>query len=208
MEESKVSKIMTGYIHYGESDDLTQMFNILNEFKKNNGLKYSHQSKAGMIFFNISNEYLDAFSKVRPFKISKFESKTEYKCDESTSKQLINQKDSFLRMIWDEDREILIFQSRTPPRVHSNLVKRIFKDSGVEFQRDSYSVIRKFNSSKIENTNESNIDEKFNTDTKDQSQSTPNNFQRVEKKTKNKKIFKDFKPNKPKVRGSKFTTPK
>jgi len=74
-------RIMTGYIHYGESDDLTKLFDILNEFRKNNGLKYSHQSNASMVFFNVSSEHLDAFSQVRPFKISRFQSKSEYKCD-------------------------------------------------------------------------------------------------------------------------------
>ena len=38
-------RIMTGLIHYGESDDLTKLFDVLNEFRKNNGLKYSHQSR-------------------------------------------------------------------------------------------------------------------------------------------------------------------
>lgn len=137
-------KIMTGYIHYGESDDLTKLFDILKEFKNNNGLKYSHQSKAQMVFFNISTEHLDALSKVRPFKISKFKTTTEYKCDENTSLVLMGQKDSFLRMIWNGETETVSFLSRTPSRVHGNLVRRIFRDSGVEFQQNSYSVQRNF----------------------------------------------------------------
>lgn len=170
MAETK-PRIMTGYIHYGESDDLTKLFDILNEFRKNNGLKYSHQSKAQMVFFNVSSEHLDAFSKVRPFKISRFQTRTEYKCDEATSTQLMGQKDSFLRMIWDEETGIMTFQSRTPSRVHGNLVRRIFRDSGVEFQRDSYSVLRNFASG-------TDGDEEVG-----EQDDTPEGFQRVEKKT-------------------------
>lgn len=144
IENETKPKIMTGYIHYGESDDLTKLFDILNEFKNNNGLKYSHQSKAQMVFFNISTEHLEALSKVRPFKISKFKTTTEYKCDEKTSTELMSQKDSFLRMIWNGETGIVSFLSRTPSRVHGNLVRRIFRDSGVEFQQKSYSVQRNF----------------------------------------------------------------
>lgn len=170
------SRIMTGYIHYGESDDLIKLFDILNEFRKNNGLKYSHQSQTSMVFFNVSSEHLDAFSKVRPFKISRFQTKSEYKCDLTTSSQLMGQKDSFLRMMWDESSGILTFMSRTPSRVHGNLVRRIFKDSGVEFQRDNYSVLRNFSSEKVDEERDDSADEK--NDHSDQTD-TPEGFQRV-----------------------------
>lgn len=178
MAETKL-RIMTGYIHYGESDDLTKLFDILNEFRKNNGLKYSHQAKAQMVFFNVSSEHLDAFSKVRPFKISRFQTRTEYKCDEATSVQLMGQKDSFLRMMWDEETQTMTFQSRTPSRVHGNLVRRIFRDSGVEFQRDSYSVLTNFAS---RTGGDEEVGEQTQLTQPDQ-ESTPEGFQRVEKKT-------------------------
>jgi len=177
MAETK-PRIMTGYIHYGESDDLTKLFDILNEFRKNNGLKYSHQSRASMVFFNVSSEHLDAFSKVRPFKISKFQTKSEYKCDKETCDQLMGQKDSFLRMLWDESSGVLTFLSRTPSRVHGNLVRRIFKDSGVEFQRDSYVVLR--NPTTGRNGQQDDADEQE-ASTPVQ-QATPEGFQRVESK--------------------------
>lgn len=163
-------RITTGYIHYGESDDLTKLFDILNEFRKNNGLKYSHQSKVSMIFFNVSSEHLDAFSQVRPFKISRFQTKSKYKCNSDISTQLMTQKDSFLRMIWDESSCVLTFLSRTPNSVHSNLVRRIFKDSCVEFQRDSYSAVRNFSSEQEDSTEQT------------KQTSTPDGFQRVENK--------------------------
>jgi hypothetical protein len=143
MTESK-NRIMTGFIHYDESDDLTKLFDTLNEFRINNGLKYSHQSRSSMVFFNISSEYLDLLSKVRPFKISRFQSSSKYNCDNEICNILMGQKDSFIRMIWDEETKLLTFLSRTPSSVHGGLVRRIFRDSGVEFQKDNYEIIRKF----------------------------------------------------------------
>lgn len=204
MAETK-PRIMTGFIHYGESDDLTKLFDILNDFRKNNGLKYSHQSKAQMVFFNVSSEHLDAFSKVRPFKISRFQTKTEYKCDEATSTQLMGQKDSFLRMMWDEETENISFQSRTPSRVHGNLVRRIFRDAGVEFQRDSYSVLRNF-ASRTEGEGEGEEQGEQTQSTHLDQESTPEGFQRVEKKTRKprnttSKVVKETET-RPKVRGT------
>lgn len=193
MAETK-PRIMTGFIHYGEQDDLETLFSTLNEFRKNNGLKYSHQSKASMVFFNISSEHLDAFSKVRPFKISRFQTRTEYKCSEETALQLMGQKDSFLRMLWDEQTETVSFQSRTPSRVHGNLVRRIFRDSGVEFERENYSVFRNATSESNQNTQDATQED------------TPEGFQRVEKKprkTKSSTSSKVVKETKPKVRGTK-----
>jgi len=184
-------RIMTGYIHYGESDDLIKLFDILNEFRKNNGLKYSHQSRVSMIFFNVSSEHLDAFSKVRPFKISRFQTKSEYKCDNETSLQLIAQKDSFLRILWDENTGILTFLSRTPSRVHGNLVRRIFKDSGIEFQKDNYNLLRNF-SVGIKNNNDQNGDDNKQEINKVQ-QSNPEGFQRVDsKRTRKPREFTSF----------------
>lgn len=201
MAETK-PRIMTGFIHYGEQDDLETLFSTLNEFRKNNGLKYSHQSKASMVFFNISSEHLDAFSKVRPFKISRFQTRTEYKCSEKTSLQLMGQKDSFLRMLWDEQTETVSFQSRTPSRVHGNLVRRIFRDSGVEFERENYSVFRNTTSGSNQDTQDATQETTQDTTQED----TPEGFQRVEKKqrkTKSSTSSKVVKETKPKVRGTK-----
>lgn len=195
-EEQKMAeikpKIMTGFIHYGEQDELTKLFDILNEFRKNNGLKYSHQYKANMVFFSLSSEHLDEFSKVRPFKISRFQTRSEYKCDQETCDKLMAQKDSFVRMLWDENTGVLTFLSRTPLRVHTNLLKRIFKDSNVEFQKDSYTTLRNFNSGADDEDEE-----------KEQAELTPEGFQRVEKKTRKPKVVKEN--SKPKVRGAKTT---
>lgn len=207
MEENK-PRIMTGYIHYTESDDLTKLFDILNEFRKNNGLKYSHQHNSQMVFFNISSEHLDAFSKVRPFKISRIQTRTEYKCDESTSTQLMGHKDSFLRMMWDEETGTISFQSRTPSRVHGNLVRRIFKDSQVEFQKDSYLGMRNFISKgDADGETQGEQTNKIQSTQQDQ-ESTPEGFQRVEnRRTPTSRVSKVVKEtdSKPKVRGVRTT---
>ena len=137
-------KIMTGYVHYNKSDDLAQLFETLNEFRKNNGLKYSHQGNVGMVFFNVNSEHLDALYKVRPFKISKFQTRSEYECDKDTSDKLMGQKDSFVRMNWDEQTNTLTFMSRTTSRVHGNLVRRIFKDSELNLDKSQYKVLRDY----------------------------------------------------------------
>ena len=142
MAETNKPKIMTGFIHYNDSDDLVSLFETLNEFRKNYGLKYSHQGNVKLVFFNINSEHLGEFAKVRPFKISRFQTKTEYQCDEETANKLMGQKDSFVRMLWDETSSVLTFMSRTTSRVHGNLVRRIFKDSGVSFNKDTYRVLR------------------------------------------------------------------
>jgi hypothetical protein len=190
-------KNMIGYVHYGENDDLTKLFDVFNEFRKNCGLKYSHQGKLGQVFFSISSEHLDAFSKVRPFKISRYQTRSEYKCDKEISDKLMGQRDSFVRMVWDENTCVLTFLSRTPARVHGNLIRRIFTDSGVEFQKDNYNVLRNFLNSvgrngEAQDNDNDNDDEEVNkqeTNTKTPShflnktrESTPEGFQRVESK--------------------------
>lgn len=213
MTENK-SRIMTGFIHYGETDNMEKIFDILKEFRTKYGLKYSHQSKAQMVFFNLSFEHLEELSKVRPFKISRFQTKTEYKCDEATSNQLMGQKDSFLRMVWNDESSTLTFLSRTPSRVHGNLVRRIFRDSGVQFQKDSYVV---FNNASSKLDDESNDASDVETNKVEQSShqdhdDTPDGFQRVERKTRKpkktnstaSKVVK-VSESRPKVRGSKVT---
>ena len=144
-------KIMTGYVHYNKSDDLAQLFETLNEFRKNNGLKYSHQSNVGMVFFNIGSEHLEALYKVRPYKISKFQTRSEYQCDKETADKLMGQRDSFVRMNWDDETNTLTFMSRTTSRVHGNLVRRIFKDSQLNLDRTHYNVLRDLSKSEDEN---------------------------------------------------------
>ena len=39
MAETK-PRIMTGFIHYGETDDLIKLFDILNQFRKNNSYNW------------------------------------------------------------------------------------------------------------------------------------------------------------------------
>ena len=43
-------------------------------------------------------------------------------------------------MRWDEENNTVIFLSRTTFKVHRRLIRRIFTDSEVEFDKDSFSV--------------------------------------------------------------------
>jgi hypothetical protein len=133
-------RFITCFIHYSDNDNQEQIFEVLKTFRKEKGLKFSHHH--GYIFFTLLSSYLDEFSKVRPFKISRFQTKSEYKCSKEDADKLMSQKDSFIRMIWNDEKSVLTFLSRTTSRVHAQLVKRIFRDSQQEFVRTEYTVLK------------------------------------------------------------------
>ena len=130
------SKIVTLFIHYNQDDDLSKIFTVLNEFRTNCGLKFSHHR--GQIFVSVRSEHLNELYKRQPFKSSKYSTKTTYSCDEETGTRLTAQKDSFLRMTYDNTAGTVTFQSRTPQRVHYQLVTRVFKATETTFDNDKY----------------------------------------------------------------------
>ena len=134
-------KIVTGFIHYDKDDDLTKIFNVLQDFRSKNGLKFSHHR--GQIFFSVRSENLDELYSKQPFKVSKYSTRTTYECDQACGNQLVSQRDSFLRMIYQDGK--VIFSSRTPPRIHYQLVQRVFKDTNTFFDKQKYVLIRKNN---------------------------------------------------------------
>ncbi len=133
------SKIVTLFIHYNQEDDLSKIFTVLNEFRTNYGLKFSHHR--GQIFVSVRSEHLNELYKRQPFKSSKYSTKTTYSCDEETGNSLVAQKDSFLRMSYDKTTGLVTFQSRTPQRVHYQLVSRVFKATNTTFDKDFYVVV-------------------------------------------------------------------
>lgn len=133
------SKIVTLFIHYNQDDDLSKIFTVLNEFRTNCGLKFSHHR--GQIFVSVRSEHLNELYKRQPFKSSKYSTKTTYSCDEETGIRLTAQKDSFLRMSYDNDTGLVTFQSRTPQRVHYQLVSRVFTATNTTFDKDLYVVV-------------------------------------------------------------------
>ncbi len=136
-------KNMVGFINVGtDSDELTNLFGILNEFRKNNGLKYTRGE--GIIFFSIKSKFLGELSKKTPFKISKFKTRSDYQCDSETANSLLKQKDSFIRMNWDADTNTLTFMSRTHAKIHGNLIRRIFKDASETLDTANYKVMKNF----------------------------------------------------------------
>ena len=132
-------KIVTGFIHYDKDDDLTKIFNVLQDFRSKNGLKFSHHR--GQIFFSVRSENLDELYAKQPFKVSKYSTRTTYECDQACGNQLVSQRDSFLRMTYQDGK--VIFSSRTPPRIHYQLVQRVFKDTNTFFDKQKYVLIRK-----------------------------------------------------------------
>ena len=174
------SRVITCFIYYNDDDDLPKIFEVIKDFRVRHGLKFSHHS--GYIFFTILSDHLDELAKVRPFKISKYQTNSEYTCTKEVADKLMEQKDSFIRMVWNENGT-LTFSSRTMHRVHSNLVRRIFKDSNQEFVLDSYKVLK--NNSKFENE-EHNVHSTQSHQSHQSSQSTQNEdgFIKVEKKFK------------------------
>ncbi len=133
-------RIITCFVHYNNTDDQSKIFDVLKDFRTRHGLKFSHHQ--GYIFFTLSSEHLDELSKARPFKVSKFQTKSEFVCSKEVADKLIGQKDSFVRMFWNDETGKVTFVSRTLSRVHGQLVRRIFKDSEQQFDRDQYQIIR------------------------------------------------------------------
>lgn len=133
-------RIITCFVHYNKTDDQTKIFDVLKDFRTRHGLKFSHHQ--GYIFFTLSSEHLDELSRVRPFKVSKFQTKSEFTCTKEVADKLMGQKDSFVRMFWNDETGKVTFVSRTLSRVHGQLVRRIFKDSDQQFVREQYQIIR------------------------------------------------------------------
>jgi hypothetical protein len=148
-------RIITCFVHYNKTDDQSKIFDVLKDFRNRHGLKFSHHQ--GYIFFTLSSEHLDELSKVRPFKVSKFQTKSEFTCTKEVADKLIEQKDSFVRMFWNDETGRLTFVSRTLSRIHGQLVRRIFKDSNQQFDRDQYQIIRTPNDNDNDNEEQKEV---------------------------------------------------
>lgn len=153
--ENNKPKIITGYILYNKKDNLTQLFEKFNEFRVKYNLKYSHYES--IIYFNVNSEHLNDIYKILPFQISKYHTKSVYNCNKETADLLLSRKDSFVRMRWDEETELLSFISRTTPKIHQELVKRIFNENPRQtiiwsnykiHKNDNYNQNSNFNESK------------------------------------------------------------
>ena len=145
-------KIVTGFIHYDKEDDLTKIFNVLQDFRSRRGLKFSHHR--GQIFFSVRSEHLDELHTMQQYKISKYSTRTTYECDQIFGNRLVSQRDSFLRMTYQDDA--VLFSSRTPPRIHYQLVQRVFKDTNSFFDNQKYVLCKKNN----DNDNDDDDEEK------------------------------------------------
>lgn len=137
--ETKKNANVTCYRKYDykndNPDDVKKIFSTINDLKSKFHLKFSNHPECGIIMLLFNRDNFAEFKKELDFSVSKYTSITKYTCDNDTAEKLKQQKDSFLRLHYDEG--MLLFTSRTPLNVHKKLVKRIFKDSEVEFNKSN-----------------------------------------------------------------------
>ncbi len=178
MADATTPRVMTCFIRYNENDDQSKIFDILKDFRTRHGLKFSHYK--GYIFFTLSSEHMGELAKVRPFTVSKFKTSSEYSCTAEVAAKIKKQRDSFVRMRWNEEDEKIVFTSRTKAKTHNHLVRRIFKDAEQEFNNDSYT----FNRSPRDTDEKDEKDEKDEPEKKEVKQEKPSmeGFVKVEKK--------------------------
>jgi hypothetical protein len=137
---SDTVKNVTGYIHFNKDDDLTKIFETLQQFRTSHKLKYYHH-RNDFIFFSVKSDCLGEFAKVQKFKISHYNSKSMYDCTKDFADKLLEVRDSFVRLSWNEESGQVQFLSRTIGRVHNELVRRVFKTVGETFDRSNYHFV-------------------------------------------------------------------
>ncbi len=137
--ETKKNANVTCYRKYDykndNPEDVKKIFATINDLKSKFHLKFSNHPECGIIMLLFNRDNFAEFKKELDFSVSKYTSVTKYTCDVATAERLKQQKDSFLRLHYDDG--MLLFTSRTPLNVHKKLVKRIFKDSEVEFNKNN-----------------------------------------------------------------------
>jgi hypothetical protein len=130
-------KNVTCYIKYDYKNDndeeVNKIFTNLHELKSKFHLKFSNHPDCGITMLIFSRDNFSEFKEKLNFSVSKYTSVTKYCCDQQTADKLKLQKDSFLRLHYEDG--LLLFTSRTPLNVHKKLVKRVFKDSEVVFDK-------------------------------------------------------------------------
>jgi hypothetical protein len=135
-ENTTTRKLITGYVRYNKDENIESTISTLRSFNA----KYTHH--VGYVFFSLDQQRLSDLSTQLKFRISRFESKSEYTCPSDVATQITDQRDSFLRVHYHTDRNVLEFLSRTTSSVHYSLVLRLFKRAGVEFHRENYTSYR------------------------------------------------------------------
>jgi len=137
---SDTVKNVTGYIHFNKDDDLTIIFETLQQFRTSHKLKYYHH-RNDFIFFSVKSDCLGELAKVQKFKISHYNSKSMYDCTKEFADKLLAVRDSFVRLSWSEESGQVQFLSRTIGRVHNELVRRVFKTVDETFDRSCYHFV-------------------------------------------------------------------
>ena len=110
---------------YNKNDDLTKIFETINYFRSEYGLKFTHHKY--YIYMIIKSDYLKELSQALPFQISKFKTESHYSCNPEDVQLITSIKNSFIRTTFDENLGIIVFRSKTNMAVHISLVQKILE---------------------------------------------------------------------------------
>lgn len=139
VQQNNTSKSVTGFIIFDHDANLDELMGKLKAFRAEHRFKFTIQGQSHMIYFIANTDDLDKLSAITPFKISKLRSESKYLCTINTYENLKKCKESFMRMIWEDDG--ITFISRTNAQTHNNLLRRMFKETKELFEPDNYTVI-------------------------------------------------------------------
>ena len=124
---------------YGKNDDLTKIFETINDFRTKYGLKFTHHKF--YIYMIIKSDYLKELSQVLPFKISKFKTESHYICNPEDVHLITDVKHSFIRTTYDENLNTIIFKSKTNMAVHLKLIQKMFESLKYEFDSKNHTIL-------------------------------------------------------------------
>lgn len=124
---------------YSRNDDLTKVFETINDFRTKYGLKFTHHKF--YIYMVIKSDYLKELSQVLPFQISKFKTESHYNCSLEDVQLLTSVKNSFIRTTFDENLGVVVFRSKTNMAVHLSLVQKIFESLKYDFDSNNHTVL-------------------------------------------------------------------
>lgn len=146
---------------YSKNDDLTKIFETINDFRNKYGLKFTHHKF--YIYMIIKSDYLKELSQVLPFQISKFKTESHYNCSPEDVQLITSVKNSFIRTTFDENLGIVVFRSKTNMAIHLSLVQKIFESLKYDFDSTNHTILNvelyeTKNTNKIFNTKSEKIE--------------------------------------------------
>ena len=121
------------------NEDLSSFFQTLKEMKKTINFKYYHG--INYIFIKTQWENLTKMNEHIKFQISRYQTKSEYKCPNSIATKICEQLGTFVYIKHDKENEKIIFTSRLPSFEHTNNIITIFSNAQQKFFQNRYKLI-------------------------------------------------------------------